>query len=91
MYAQLVQEPGSHGRGKFRLRHANGTWRWVEAIVTNMLGEPSVNAIVVNYRDVTERKQVEDARREEQNLLRTLIDNIPDRIYAMDRQGRKTL
>ena len=91
MYTQLVHEPGSHGRGKFRLRHADGTWRWVEAIVTNMLSEPGVNAIVVNYRDITERKQAEDVRREEQNLLRTLIDNIPDRIYAMDRQGRKTL
>ena len=91
MYVQLGHEPGSHGRGKFRLRHADGTWRWVEAIVTNMLSEPGVNAIVVNYRDITERKQAEDVRREEQNLLRTLIDNIPDRIYAMDRQGRKTL
>jgi len=29
--------------------------------------------------------------KEERNLLRTLIDNLPDRIYVMDTQGRKTL
>src|SRR6185295_16110216 len=41
---------------------SNNTWRWVEAIVTNMLDEPGVNAIVVNYRDITERKQAEIER-----------------------------
>ena len=59
LYANILQEPGSRQRGSFRLRHSSGTWRWVEAIVTNMLDEPGVNAIVVNYRDITERKQTE--------------------------------
>ena len=59
MYTKLIQEPGGRQHGTFRLRHSDGTWRWVEAIVTNMLNEPSVNAIVANYRDITERKQAE--------------------------------
>ena len=59
LYVKLIQEPGSRQRGAFRLRHSDGTWRWVEAIATNMLDDPSVNAIVINYRDVTERKQAE--------------------------------
>ncbi|HEX9839974.1 MAG TPA: PAS domain S-box protein [Anaerolineales bacterium] len=59
LYSKIIQEPGSRQRGSFRLRHSNNTWRWVEAIVTNMLDEPGVNAIVVNYRDITERKQAE--------------------------------
>src|SRR5688500_14404753 len=54
--ANLVQEPGSRQRGMFRLRRADGTWRWVEAVATNMLYESSVNAIVINYHDVTEQK-----------------------------------
>ena len=58
-YVKLLQEPGSRQRGTFRLRRADGTWRWVEAIATNMLGEPSVNAIVINYRDITEQKQAD--------------------------------
>jgi PAS domain S-box-containing protein len=57
LYTKLIQEPGRHERGTFRLRRSDGTWRWVEAIVTNMLNEPSVNAMVVNYRDVTEHNQ----------------------------------
>ena len=61
-YANIIQEPRSRQHGSFRLRHSNNTWRWVEAIVTNMLDEPGVNAIVVNYRDITERKQAEIER-----------------------------
>ncbi|HSK89610.1 MAG TPA: PAS domain S-box protein, partial [Anaerolineales bacterium] len=59
VYTKLVQEPGGRQSGVFRLRHSDGTWRWAEAIATNMLDEPSVNAIVINYRDITERKQAE--------------------------------
>ncbi len=69
MYIKLLHEPGSHQRGTFRLRRSDGTWRWVDAIVTNMLNEPSVNAIVVNYRDVTEQKLAEKALQESENRL----------------------
>ena len=58
-FAKLLQEPGARQRGIFRLRRADGAWRWVEAIATNLLNEASVNAIVINYRDITEQKQAE--------------------------------
>ena len=41
--------------------------------------------------NITERKQAEDKLNEERILLRTLIDNLPDRIYVKDVQGRKIL
>ena len=43
------------------------------------------------FHDMTQRKLAEDALEDERNLLRTLIDNIPDRVYAKDTQGRKNL
>jgi two-component system sensor histidine kinase/response regulator len=42
-------------------------------------------------KDITERKHIEEKLAEERNLLRTLIDNIPDNIYVKDAQGRKTI
>jgi len=41
--------------------------------------------------DITERKQAEEALADERRLLRTVIDNLPDAIYAKDMQARKTL
>ncbi len=42
-------------------------------------------------RDITVRKTIEATLESERNLLQTLIDNIPDRIYAKDLEGRKFL
>jgi PAS domain S-box-containing protein len=42
-------------------------------------------------RDITKRKQVEETLDQERRLLRTLIDNLPDAIYAKDTADRKTL
>ncbi len=39
----------------FRLRNADGEWRWIETLVTNMLNDPAVGGIICNSRDVTER------------------------------------
>ncbi len=44
----------------FRLRHADGSWRWVDAIGLNLLADRAVRGIVLNFRDVTERKRLED-------------------------------
>jgi diguanylate cyclase (GGDEF)-like protein/PAS domain S-box-containing protein len=44
---------------EFRVRHADGSWRWLEMTATNLLDDPSVRGIVGNYRDVSERKVLE--------------------------------
>src|SRR5690349_9556854 len=88
LYAKLIQEPGSHQRGTFRLRRSDGAWRWVDAIVTNMLNEPSVNAIVVNYRDTTEQMLAEEALRESQGKYQKLVETSHDLIWSIDAQGK---
>ncbi len=50
------------GSGKpleYRFRHRDGSWRTLEATSTNLLDDPAVGGIVVNSRDVTERKRDE--------------------------------
>jgi PAS domain S-box-containing protein len=43
----------------FRLRHADGSWREIEAVGVNLLDDPHVGGIVTTYRDVTERRRSE--------------------------------
>src|SRR6185503_12000017 len=83
LYAKLIQEPGSRRDGDFRLRHRDGSWRWNEATVTNMLNEPGVNAIVANYRDITERKQAERALREHEQQLSSVYNTAADVLFLL--------
>jgi PAS domain S-box-containing protein len=56
----LVAQPDLTVEGTFRVMHPDNNWRWIEVSAANLLNEPSVQAIVVNYRDITERKQAEE-------------------------------
>jgi len=43
-------------------RHKDGSWRWIESTTRNLLHEPGVQAVVVNFRDITERKLAQAER-----------------------------
>src|SRR5271157_3328194 len=83
------------GKGEaleYRMRHKDGTWRVLEStssVILSRKGEPDL--LVIVNRDVTGRKQAEDALRAEHDLLRTLIDNMPDLIYVKDAGSRLVL
>lgn len=46
-------------RFEFRMKHKKGGWRFMETVSNNMLDHPAVESIVINYRDVTSRKNAE--------------------------------
>ena len=54
---------------EFRFRHADGSWRYLEATGSNLLDEPELQGIVINSRDVTERRQAEKALEESERRL----------------------
>ncbi len=64
LYKKLLQETGTSVEGQCRYRGEDGDWLWLEAVGTNLLDDPSVQAIVVNYRDISERKQAEAVLRQ---------------------------
>ena len=52
---KLLAAPGKPIPVLWRRRHKDGRWIWLEGVATNLLDDPSVGAIVTNYRDVTNR------------------------------------
>ncbi len=49
--------PGESVEFSMRVRHQNGAWRWLEGIATNLFADPDVAGMVLNARDVTERRE----------------------------------
>ncbi len=58
--ARLEREGAPPGPLEYRLRHRDGSWRRMAGTAANLLDEPSVRGIVVNCRDITERKRAEE-------------------------------
>jgi PAS domain S-box-containing protein len=69
-FEECMANPGRAVPIAFRYQHRDGTWRFAEGVMVNRLADPAVGAIVVNHRDVTERKAAEQSLRETEERLR---------------------
>jgi PAS domain S-box-containing protein len=68
--AELLVEPNKVVIDEVMLLHKDRSWRWVECTVRNLLHEPSVRALVINFRDITERKHAQAEREQLEQRLR---------------------
>ncbi len=76
-------------RLQWRRLRKDGSYLWLETTATQVYdAQGQVYRFVCCSRDISQRKQAEAVLHEEQTLLRTLIDSLPDNIYVKDRQGR---
>jgi diguanylate cyclase (GGDEF)-like protein/PAS domain S-box-containing protein len=57
---ETAASPQQSVRAEFRLQHASGSWRHVEALCRDLVGDPDIAGILLNGRDVTKRKALED-------------------------------
>jgi diguanylate cyclase (GGDEF)-like protein/PAS domain S-box-containing protein len=64
-------------RVEFRMRHADGGWRTVEALGTNLLDDPAVGGLVISARDLTDRRRAEADLREAQERFRSAFEYAP--------------
>jgi len=79
-FAETVKKPEHFIHTELRVRHKNGSWRKIEATSNNLLGNPYVAGIVINCRDITERKQMEEELHESELKFKTIFDTALDGI-----------
>ena len=86
----ILQQPGAFATAEFRFCCKDSTFRWMEGTATNWLADPTIGAIVVNYRDITERKQQQQALRISEEALYVALKHSPITVYQQDRELRYT-
>jgi PAS domain S-box-containing protein len=83
LFAGMVRTPGDNDGTTHRALHRDGSWRWLETRGTNLLDDPAVRAVVINFRDITEQKLAQDAKARDALLLA----NVRDSVIVTDLEG----
>jgi PAS domain-containing protein len=79
---------GTSGSFEARFRRYNGEWRWLEAVVGNLIDDPDVGGLLISARDVTERREAAVRTQQSEDELRSVLEASPDLIARFDRELR---
>ncbi len=78
-FSLLLENQTANMHTELRLRHEDGSWRTFEVVGNNLLDNPAVAGIVLNLRDITERKQAEEE-------IRSLNEELEQRVIERTTQ-----
>jgi PAS domain S-box-containing protein len=83
-YRQLVAAEIKGFSREFRARHKDGSYRWLESRCVSALSNPLIDGIVINSRDITERKQAEFRLAQREEVFRLAADAVDGIIFEWD-------
>jgi PAS domain S-box-containing protein len=81
---KVINNPAYTPMIEYRFRHNSGEWLWVESIFTNMLSEPGVEGIVINFREITHKKLIEQKQTESESRFRLLFETMQEGVVFVD-------
>lgn len=88
---EVLREPSRIPTMQYRFRHAQGSWLWIESTFTNLVGTPGVDAIVINFRNIHDRKLAEAALHESELRRSLALEAAQMGTWDWDVVGGKTV
>jgi PAS domain S-box-containing protein len=70
-----------------RFRHADGSWRWIEATMRDRVDDDLIGGVLLSSRDITERKEYEIEARELAEEYEAFLNNAEDAVFLIDVPG----
>lgn len=89
--AEVIKDPAALVPvSDVRYLHRDGTWRYLEVQRTNHLNDPAVRAIVVNFRDVTDRRLAFETAERLRRRYEVILNSIADGVHGLNERGEIT-
>jgi len=66
---------------EYRLKCKDGSYKWIELTAVNCVNDPAINGVLLNYHDVTARKQAEQKLKTSEKQFRQISENTPAIVY----------
>jgi PAS domain S-box-containing protein len=82
-----MSRPGITGNVELRIRHKDGSWRMHEASSFNLLDNPRVRGLVINSRDITDRKAMEEELLQRGKEMEAIFQALPDLYFRLKKDG----
>ena len=70
-----------------RLRHRDGSYRWFELLARDLHDQPDIAGIVINARDITDRKGAEQLVARSEARFRALVQHASDLVAVVDSEA----
>ncbi|MFC7071821.1 PAS domain S-box protein [Halovenus rubra] len=86
---KIEANPEETGVVETRFRHADGSWQWVESTIQNELENDNIEGILVNCRDISERKHQEAEYERLADEYKTLLRNIEEGLFFLAVESRE--
>jgi PAS domain S-box-containing protein len=83
-YRQLVAGEIKGFSREFRTQHKDGSYRWLESRCVSALANPLIDGVVINSRDITERKEAEFRLAQREEVFRLAADAVDGIIFEWD-------
>ncbi|MFP4197631.1 MAG: PAS domain S-box protein [Methanomassiliicoccales archaeon] len=84
---RILKDPDTEQRVELRMIHDDGSWRRMEVDLTADR-EFEATSLILNARDVTERRRMEDALRESRGEMELILENLAEHVIYKDRESR---
>jgi PAS domain S-box-containing protein len=86
--SEVAKDPKTLTSRELRVPHKDGSWRTIEGRAANHLDNPHIRGILINFRDVTARRIVEDHLIDSERRYRALVETTNTGYVIVDTEGK---
>jgi PAS domain S-box-containing protein len=83
-FAKALHNPNTPVTVEVRMRHRDGSWRYIEETIISLLADPNVNGVVLNARCIAYREKAEKELRESEERFRSVVEQTTNGVFMAD-------